>query len=190
MEIVRIIIDPTPTLYAIQFNENEKNELDQNFDLWNDPEFLINFFNENRGDLKEYNLFHNTNYSVEDAVRKTLNDAENLENLLWDKAEDGNEDEFETLQTFFAQLDDMETKLYPLQKSKGKLHYNSWLRLYAIRIDKHLYVITGGAIKLTKKMEQRDHTIAELDKMEEAIRFLRSKELINEDEFKRLELRF
>ena len=84
----------------------------------------------------------------------------------------------------------METNLYPLQKSKGKLNYNSWLRLYAIRIDKHLYVISGGAIKLTKKMEQRDHTKAELDKMEEAIRFLRSKELINEDEFKRLELRF
>jgi len=188
MKIVRIIVDPRPTLYAIEYNEYVKNELDRNFDFWNDPELLTEFFRENRGDLRGYNLFHNTNYSVEDAVSKTLNDAENLENLLLDKAENGNEDEFEILQTFFAQLDDMETKLYPLQKSKGKLHYNSWLRLYAIRIDKHLYVITGGAIKLTKKMEQRDHTIAELDKMEEVIRFLRSKQLINEEEFKRLEL--
>jgi hypothetical protein len=188
MEIVRIIVDPTPTLYAIQFTEYDENELDRNFDLWNDPEYLTGFFTENRSDLRGYNHFHDTNYSVEDAVRKTLNDAENLENLLLDKAEDGNEDEFETLQTFFAQLDDMETKLYPLQKSKGKLHYNSWLRLYAIRIDKHLYVISGGAIKLTEKMEQRDHTKAELEKMESVINFLRGKGLINEDEFKRLEL--
>ncbi len=188
MQIVRIIVDPTPTLYAIQYNENEENELDRIFDLWNDPEFLTNFFMENRGDLRQYNLYHHTNYSVEDAVRKTLNDAENLEDLLLDKAELGNEDELEALQTLFRQLDDMETKLYPLQKSKGKLHYNSWLRLYAIRIDKHLYVLTGGAIKLTKKMEERDHTKAELDKMDKVINFLRSKGLVNEDEFKRLEL--
>lgn len=55
----------------------------------------------------------------------------------------------------------METALYPLQKSKGKLIYQSWLILYAIRIEKDLYVLTGGAIKLTKKMqgrEQHDNT--------------------------------
>jgi len=188
MKIVRIIVAPKPTLYAIQFGENEVNELDRNFDLWNDPDYLTDFFDINRSDLKEYNLYHQKNYSVEDAVRKTLNDAENLEILLLDTADKGNEDELEVLQTLFRQLDDMETKLYPLQKSKGKLNYNSWLRLYAIRIDKHLYVLTGGAIKLTKKMDQRAHTKAELDKMEEVVKFLRTKNLVNEDEFKRLEL--
>lgn len=188
MKIVRIIVDPKPTLYAIQFNENEENELDRNFDLWNDPEHLTTFFEEDRGDLTDYNLYHEKNYSVENAVGKTLNDAENLENLLLDTAEKGHEDELEVLQSLFTQLNDMETKLYPLQKSKGKLNYNSWLRLYAIRIDIHLYVLTGGAIKLTQKMDQRAHTKAELDKMEEVVKFLRSKNLVNEDEFKRFEL--
>lgn len=188
MRIVRIIVDPTPTLYAIQFNEHEENELDRNFNLWNDTEYLTYFFQENRGDLRQYNLYHQKYYTVDEAVKKTVEDAANLENLLLDTAERGNEDDLEVLQTLFRQLDDMETKLYPLQKSKGKLNYSSWLRLYAIRIDKHLYVLTGGAIKLTKKMEERVHTKAELDKMDKVINFLRSKNLINEDEFKRFEL--
>lgn len=188
MKIVRIIVEPKPTLYAIQFNENEENELDRNFDLWNDPEYLTEFFRENGNDLRQYNLYHHKHYSVEDAVRKTLDDAENLENLLLDTAEKGNEDEYEVLQTMFRQLDDMETKLHPMQKSKGKLNYLSWLRIYAIRIDKHLYVITGGAIKLTRKMDDRKHTEAELKKMEQVVEFLRNKNLINEDEFKRFEL--
>ncbi|MDR9365875.1 MAG: hypothetical protein RI575_11085 [Balneolaceae bacterium] len=185
MRIVRIIVDPTPTLYAIQFPEYDVNELDRNFDLWNNPEYLKDFFSKNSGDLRGYNQFHNRHYSVQDAVTKTLDDAENLEHLLLDVAERGNEDETEVLQTFFRQLDDMETSLFPLQKSKGKLQYNSWLRLYAIRIDKHLYVITGGAIKLTKKMNERNHKQVELQKMEKVVGFLRSKHLINEGEFKR-----
>lgn len=188
MKIVRIIVDPTPTLYAIQFPEYDVNELDRNFDLWNNPDYLKIFFNKNNEDLRRYNQFHGHHHSVQDAVRKTLDDAENLENLLLDIAERGNEDDSEVLQTFFRQLDDMETSLFPLQKSKGKLHYNSWLRLYAIRIDKHLYVITGGAIKLTKKMKERDHTQKEREKMDQVVRFLRNKHLINEDEFKRFEL--
>jgi len=151
MKIVRIIVDPTPTLYAVEFPEQSTNELDRNFDLWDDTEYLTDFFQENRGDLRNYNLYHQKHYTVEDAVKKTLEDAANLENMLLDIAESGNEDDLEVLQTLFRQLDDMETRLYPLQKSKGKLNYSSWLRLYAIRIDKHLYVLTGGAIKLTKK---------------------------------------
>jgi len=186
MEIVRIIVDPKPTLYAIRFPENKSNELDRNFDLWNDQEYVRNFFEKNSGDLRGYNHFHNTNYSIEDAVRKTLRDAQNLENRLLDIAESGNEDD--VLQTFFRQLNDMETDLYPLQKSKGKLKYRSWLRIYAIRIDRDLYVLTGGAIKLTKKMQEREHTQTEIDKMRQVVNYLRSENLINEDEFKRLEL--
>ncbi|HET6528043.1 MAG TPA: hypothetical protein VFG39_04770, partial [Balneolaceae bacterium] len=87
------------------------------------------FFEKNETDLRRYNTFHYKSYSIDEAVRKTLNDADRLENLLLDIAEAGNEDESEVLQTFFRQLNDMETDLYPLQKSKGRLKYNSWLRL-------------------------------------------------------------
>jgi hypothetical protein len=186
MEIVRIITDPKPTLYAIRFPERESNEFDRNFDLWNDPEYIRVFFKDHSGDLRSYNHFHNTSYSIEHAIRKTLRDAQNLENKLLDIAE--SENEYEELKKLFVPLNDFETDFYPLQESKGKLKYRSWMRIYAIRIDSDLFVITGGAIKLTKKMKEREHTRMEVTKMDKAVSFLRSEGLINEDEFKRLEL--
>lgn len=54
-----------------------------------------------------------------------------------------------------------------LERDKGKgLVKNNWLRLYAIRIDKNFFVVSGGAIKLTKKMGDRNHTQLELDKLD------------------------
>ena len=42
----------------------------------------------------------------------------------------------------------------------------SWLRIYAIRIEVNLFVVCGGAIKLTPTMNTRDHLILELYKLE------------------------
>lgn len=54
------------------------------------------------------------------------------------------------------------------EKAKGKRlpKHASWLRIYAIKLEKGVYLITGGAIKLTHLMEEREHTINELKKME------------------------
>lgn len=189
MKIVRIIAEPKPTLYAIRFSTDKSNELDRNFELWNDPEYLRSFFKEHSSDLRRYGRYHKRHYSINDAVRKTLDDAIRLENELLDIAEPDAEGEYDVLQAYFKQLNDMETGLYPLQKSKGKLlKYKSWLRLYAIRIDTDLYVVTGGVIKLTKKMKEREHTQVELDKMKRAVNYLRRKNLINKREFEQLEI--
>jgi len=40
------------------------------------------------------------------------------------------------------------------------------LRIYAIKVGDSAYIITGGAIKLTATMQEREHTLAELQKME------------------------
>ena len=58
-----------------------------------------------------------------------------------------------------------------LGKEKARLkdrnRHASWLRIYAIKLEPGIYVITGGAIKLTRTMQEREHTLLELDKMEE-----------------------
>ena len=41
----------------------------------------------------------------------------------------------------------------------------SWIRIYAIRIDMNLFLVTGGAIKLTRTMNDREHLKQELDKL-------------------------
>ena len=54
------------------------------------------------------------------------------------------------------------------EKAKGQRtpSHGSWLRLYAIKLDPNVYLVTGGAIKLTYKMSDRAHTLMELKKME------------------------
>ena len=57
-----------------------------------------------------------------------------------------------------------------LGKEKARLRntprHASWLRIYAIKLEPGIYVITGGAIKLTRTMQEREHTLVELARME------------------------
>ncbi len=39
------------------------------------------------------------------------------------------------------------------------------LRIYAVRIDKNTYVVTGGAIKLTNRMQDRPHMYKQLHRL-------------------------
>jgi hypothetical protein len=55
---------------------------------------------------------------------------------------------------------------------KGRPQHASWLRMYAIKLEPGCYIITGGAIKLTRTMQEREHTLAELNKMELVRNFL------------------
>ena len=60
------------------------------------------------------------------------------------------------------------------EKAKGNRvsGHPSWLRIYAIKLDDNVFLITGGAIKLTHLMEEREHTLEELKKMEQVRRYL------------------
>lgn len=64
-----------------------------------------------------------------------------------------------------------------LQLNKCKARQN-WLRLYALRVDKNVYIITGGTIKLTRTMQERAHTMQELDKINHCRKFLLSKGIV------------
>ena len=46
------------------------------------------------------------------------------------------------------------------------MQHPSWLRIYAIKIESGVYLVTGGAIKLTATMAERRRTLAELANME------------------------
>ena len=61
--------------------------------------------------------------------------------------------------------------------------HSSWLRIYAIRLSTGAYIITGGAIKLTFKMEEREHTLQELAKIERVKNYLLSEHIIDDDSF-------
>lgn len=74
-----------------------------------------------------------------------------------------------------------------LQKEKARLKrrlkHVSWLRLYAIKLVSGIYIITGGAIKLTAKMQEREHTSVELVKLEKVRRYLLDANITDDEGF-------
>ncbi|HYX05545.1 MAG TPA: hypothetical protein VE912_02305 [Bacteroidales bacterium] len=160
MKIVRIIPE-NDCLLSVYDDENGKSKFRQLFDNWYDIEYLFDFFVTNQNDLIT---------DIDSAIQITIDGAEKLE----DKLLEISDDESEQLQTIFRPLSPSEYRLSTYQKSKAYGTFSrSWLRIYAIRIDPDLYVVTGGAIKLTQKMQGRSHTQEQLNLLNQARDYLR-----------------
>ena len=74
------------------------------------------------------------------------------------------------------------TAVYGRSAMKEKTRL-SWLRLYAIRLEKGSFIVTGGTIKLTATMSERQHTFQELAKMEKVRNFLLDEGIVDRDSF-------
>lgn len=153
------------SLFAVRYDEDSDNIMEILFDQWSDVVWLRSFFINHFADLKNY-------FAIEDiheAIQDTLDDNEILQRtiLMLD---------VDNLNQVFRPLDNMSTGLRILDKEKARpkssSRHVSWLRLYAIKLDDRKFLITGGAIKLTHKMEEREHTAVELQKLDKVRRFL------------------
>lgn len=185
------------SLYAIKYDDSEVDEFENSefeeayekpnefrrlFNNWSDPEYLEAFFQKHKTDLQRefYNFI-----SIEDAINQTIEESLELEEKLIEVAENGKENDFNNLQNLFKPLNKKENgiiriPLYQESKVYGACH-KSWLRIYAIRIEKNVYIITGGAIKLTEDMNNREHLLLELNKLKRVRQFLIDIEIIDND---------
>ena len=163
-------------LWAVREDDAESHELEILLDHWNDVTWLRDFFINNIDDINAH--YH---VSIEDAIWDTIEDSEELENLLMDLGES------DDLDKLFRPLNNNETAESILQKDKARIatrpRHSSWLRIYAIRLSTGAYTVTGGAIKLTFRMEDREHTRHELTKIERVKNFLLSEHIIDDDSF-------
>ena len=91
------------------------------------------------------------------------------------------------LDIIFRPLESCRTSEMLLGKEKARLRntprHASWLRIYAIKLEPGIYIITGGAIKLTRTMQEREHTLVELARMEKVRRFLINNDIADKDSF-------
>lgn len=91
------------------------------------------------------------------------------------------------LDQLFRPLENGRTSEMILGKEKAKIknrpQHASWLRIYAIKLEPGCYIITGGAIKLTRTMQEREHTLTELRKMEAVRSFLLDGGAVDADGF-------
>lgn len=184
MEIISIF---EPNLYAIAYNKHEAyasiedlshyideddlfDELTKAIVLWTNPEYLESFFQKNNEFLKSG---YWGNITVYEAISKTIVWARALEEFI-------NISDKNKIETHFSPLNDQTSILRPLGKSKLK---ENWLRLYAIKIDTNRFLITGGAIKLTRTMNENDHTRNELTKLSKVCEYLKGNDVFDGDSF-------
>ncbi len=162
MKIIDTFVIVEDSLFSVQYESETSHEFAKCFELWNDPIYLREFFELHTKDLE--NDFWN-GITIEDAIKKTREDAKLLEQELLYFAETGKTERLETLSTLFEPLSKGVITDYEKDKAKGIIK-PSWLRIYAIRIEANYYVISGGAIKLTPTMNETDHLLLELQKLE------------------------
>ena len=164
-------------LWAVRYDGEDDNVLFRLFDQWDDAEWLRSFFTCHFSDLVGYFKITNINQAVLD----TMDDHDELECLLLDL--DGDVD----LDALFKPLENYRTSEMLLGKEKARPHrrsrHPSWLRIYAIKLDKGMYLVTGGAIKLTFRMDEREHTRRELYNLEKVRNFLLEHQIIDSDSF-------
>jgi hypothetical protein len=163
-------------LYAVRYDGDSDNILEILFDRWSDVLWLRSFFREHFSDLKRYFEIENINEAIQD----TLDDNEILQMTILNL-------DIDDLNRAFRPLDNLSTGLSLLNKEKARprssSRHISWLRLYAIKLDDGKFLITGGAIKLTHKMNEREHTAAELRRLDYVRNFLMSESVYDSVSF-------
>ena len=162
-------------LYAFKYPEEDKDEFARLFELWNDSEYLEEFFEINKSDLQSG---YWRNRSVEDAIFDTIDYAQDFEDILIKLSDESESSQKDGLESIFSPLSNSQYKIQILDKSKAK---ENWLRIYALRVERDIYIITGGAIKLTRTMQERVHTEKELHKIDKCRRFLLDLGIIDSD---------
>lgn len=164
-------------LWAVRYDESNDNVLDSILDQWNDVVWLRSFFKQNIEDLAAYFKITDVNQAIYD----TIEDSDRLQCLIMDISPEAN------LDRIFRPLENCRDSEMLLGKEKARLHntpkHSSWLRIYAIRLEPGIYIITGGAIKLTRTMQERQHTLAQLTKMEQVRNYLLDNGIVDMDSF-------
>jgi len=162
-------------LYAVKYTEclhcceGYQDEFQRLFDCWADVQFLYDYFSENK--LLINKGFYD--YSIEEAIERTIDDADAWENVFLDAKKEKILNLFKPLHQVYYDKD------YEQMKAYGT-HTKSWLRLYGIKIDNEIIVITGGGIKLTRTIN--DTVLAyELDKMKQVKTWLIQNTIIDKD---------
>lgn len=176
MKLATIFAVQNAGIYALWYTGEEEDEWNRTWNNWNDVEWLEAFFEEHKHLL---NSDFYKGVTVEAAVRKTIDDANQFEDkllALFDNAKEGKRPD---LDKKFVMLHKNDWNYELVQHKAYGVLDKTWLRIYAIKIAPNVYVVTGGAIKLTKAMHETKHTEKELIKLRNAVYYLQQENLIS-----------
>jgi len=175
MKIVRIFADED-CLLTVHYDNEKQDEFARLFNEWTDTEFLESFFTTHERDLDYWG-----DISVEDAIKNTRDEAIKFYDSLITLTKLKPQLRKRKFINLFKPLENDQSRFDYLDKKKAYGPGNkSWLRLFALKISDDMFLITGGAIKLTRTLQERDHTDKELSKIEICKRFLKNQGIIDD----------
>ena len=153
-------------LYAIRYDNEKENELDRLFDEWNDTDFVTNFLQENKKELLR-EIWKETPTPLLAAI-KVVGEAQEMEERILEACENIENGRSPILDDLFQYLEGKYSNIYALTPTKAYGPVKpSMLRMYAIKIESNVYLITGGGIKLADTIQNspglKDCAIQQID---------------------------
>jgi len=156
-------------LFSFHFEGESMSELRKIMTQWYDMSYIYGFLKNHSKDLPK-------NHNIQSLAKKINYDAKKIDETLERICESNDQN----LSEFFKPLNNEEYVFQLLSKQKGR---ENFLRIYAIRISDDCYVVTGGAIKLTRLMQEREHTTKELNRLDRCRDFLKGNAIVDEESF-------
>ncbi|WP_400261909.1 hypothetical protein ACFX5U_20370 [Sphingobacterium sp. SG20118] len=183
IECIFEIIDGA--LAAVKYANQPSNSFEYCFDLWDDVAYLEEYFEMNKNHLAS-NFWQ---MGVEDAIFKTLDEAKQFKDDILTFAEQGKGFGATGLEgaIFVSLHKDLRSNTRIQSKAYGNIKGKSLLRIYAIRLGTNQYIVTGGAIKLTKEMQAHEDTALELRKIAYVSDYLKQLGIADADDYGYLE---
>ncbi len=185
MGIVPIFVDDNTGegLYSFVYDGNLEPEYDRIMNLWSNVQYVSEYFLNNLKYLKDPFF---DGQSLDSLISLIYPEVLELDDMFQDYNEAGFGQFAKTLQQIFRPLfdDDYRLSIYQSAKTSVQRGRIKLLRIYAIRMGPNAYVITGGSIKLTKKMQDHPDSNKELEKLEFVRRYLKSNNFLIEDDLK------
>ena len=176
MEFVQVL-SGYDHLWAVKSPDKEVDELTDFLMRIKSPDYLLDFFMDNLEDLQ-------SNFHIEligDAIDDTIEDALELQREIMTFPET------EYLDEIFVPLGSSDLTIQMLTREKARNwdrpRHASWVRIYAIRLEPNVFIVTGGAIKLTRAMQDRPHTQQQLDNLNACRDYLMKNGVFDQDSF-------
>lgn len=159
-------------LYAMKWPFQEEDALNLGIAQLQDPEFLTDIFTKNSKKLDYYK------YSITEAVARTHREANEILQKLYQWQQNVQQGRTPDLDQYFSPLHREAGFLHPGfhtdYQAKGHPKEAPWVRIYAVRCEENLYIITGFGIKLVKQIQEDELLSEELEKLEKARHYLES----------------
>lgn len=182
------VIPTLPGLLVAHYDEDSVNILMKRISEWTDINYVVQYLTGYKelldSEFMRKNGFSSSSQDILKAARRIVNEAYELNRLLYDICNNLRTKAPVDLSSYFYFLDGVYANVWQLVPMKGYGPYNpSLLRLYAIKLDDGVYLIADGSIKLTKDMQDdlglKAHVFNKIDSTK---RFLKDNDIYRSED--------